>query len=564
MERMDLMNALSANGLDLELASDDLKNDPDIVLEAVKQNGRALKFASKEVKNNPEVVREAVNQNGSALLYASVQMKTNTEIVLVAVKKKGGALLYASDSVKGNPEIVLEAVKQNGTALMYASKELKNDPAVVLEAVRQAWGALDFASDRLKGDTKIVLEAVKQSGLALKFALDALKCDHDFILQCSKYDAQCLLYVSDELKDNPVFVQKAVHGNSKNQMYASSNIGSFSSVESISDISKQRAGSKGEDTKIDLKEEPAITDADAFWRGHAAEVVQAIFRQKLAARAVQRKMKLQSSSGQATEEPTSNEMKKKNGSQFLSAVESAVAIAAPIVPDRKATWEQMLLEMLLKREESPKPHVMSYKSAEHMVKDQFVLPIPFSGRGTQLYCSFKTDYDIGFEATLLNNATGEKSTIVPHARIQSHKEPECFRRGPFNDIESGLVLLRWDNSYSYFRSKKLSYYITVQWDERPNVEEKIEIDRGEIDACMKELQNAESLRQIAHAKSENHKSELTELQDSLRQLQEKISRKTLSIVNSEEEGRVTDQRAERQRVNVKNVVLSMVVGAGWV
>ena len=48
-----------------------------MVLEAVKQNGSALKYASEELKNDKEVVLEAVKQDGFALEYDSYELQND-------------------------------------------------------------------------------------------------------------------------------------------------------------------------------------------------------------------------------------------------------------------------------------------------------------------------------------------------------------------------------------------------------------------------------------------------------------------------------------------------------
>ena len=51
-ERQRLLEGVRQNGMDLQYASLELKNDPGIVLEAVRQNGMALQHASPELQNN--------------------------------------------------------------------------------------------------------------------------------------------------------------------------------------------------------------------------------------------------------------------------------------------------------------------------------------------------------------------------------------------------------------------------------------------------------------------------------------------------------------------------------
>jgi len=81
-------------------------------LAAVKKDGCALEYASDELRNNPEFMLDAVKQNGWALQYASYALKGNPEIVMAAVKDRSRALRYASAALKDNQEIVMAAVKR--------------------------------------------------------------------------------------------------------------------------------------------------------------------------------------------------------------------------------------------------------------------------------------------------------------------------------------------------------------------------------------------------------------------------------------------------------------------
>lgn len=85
--------------------NDDLRNDFDVMMEAVKKNGRNLRFASVELKANHEIVLEAV-KNGMALDFASENLRANREIVLEAVKNSDYAIQYASLNLRSDPEIL--------------------------------------------------------------------------------------------------------------------------------------------------------------------------------------------------------------------------------------------------------------------------------------------------------------------------------------------------------------------------------------------------------------------------------------------------------------------------
>ena len=88
-----------------------------------------LEYASEELRNNKEVVLEAVKKNGSALEYASERLQADKDVVLAAVKQYGDSIVYANwdSDVLYDREIILAAVKQR-TKLGKAWTEFKATP----------------------------------------------------------------------------------------------------------------------------------------------------------------------------------------------------------------------------------------------------------------------------------------------------------------------------------------------------------------------------------------------------------------------------------------------------
>ncbi len=74
-----------------------MQSNREVVLDVVKQNGYAFEFASKELRNDKEIVLEAVKHGScSTLEYASERLKDDEDVVLTAIKVNSYALGYAS------------------------------------------------------------------------------------------------------------------------------------------------------------------------------------------------------------------------------------------------------------------------------------------------------------------------------------------------------------------------------------------------------------------------------------------------------------------------------------
>ena len=168
-KRRDFIDIAMMNGMVLEFASDEIKNDKGAVSAAVNQNGLALKFAGRDVLNDVTTVSEAAHQNGLALKYLP----------------EGSELL-------NNFKVVEWAVKQNGLALKYASKDLKNDRELVYIATKQNPMALQFVGEDFKKDREFVEPILKREPNAIRFV------DYDFIQEEENADL-----VIDAIKKKP-------------------------------------------------------------------------------------------------------------------------------------------------------------------------------------------------------------------------------------------------------------------------------------------------------------------------------------------------------------------------
>ena len=163
MSKTELLEQIKrGNLLAFRYASEELRGDREVVLEAVRQNGNALRYASKELQGDRELVLEAVRQDGIALWYASKELKEDREVVLAAVTKDGDSLQYASKELRGDPQVVLAAVRQDGYALEYASEELRADLNFIKEVIKQ--------NPKLKENLHFILGEVRQNFFVLRFA----------------------------------------------------------------------------------------------------------------------------------------------------------------------------------------------------------------------------------------------------------------------------------------------------------------------------------------------------------------------------------------------------------
>ena len=113
----------------------------------------ALNRRQKMIDENStkEDVLEAVKQkqDGFYLQYASEALKGDRDVVMEAVKYDGCSLQYASEELRGDKEVLLKAAKNDWEALQYASEDLRNDREVVFAVVYWNYEALRYAGNDL-------------------------------------------------------------------------------------------------------------------------------------------------------------------------------------------------------------------------------------------------------------------------------------------------------------------------------------------------------------------------------------------------------------------------------
>lgn len=123
----------------LYVQNEEIQNNIKYVKKLLKNNERYIfSELSEKWRDNEEIVRSVVSEYGELLEFASERLKDDKKIVLEAIECKcndmwfgrgnipQSPLKYASGRLKDDDEIVLKAIMKNNEALRFASKRLKN------------------------------------------------------------------------------------------------------------------------------------------------------------------------------------------------------------------------------------------------------------------------------------------------------------------------------------------------------------------------------------------------------------------------------------------------------
>merc|ERR1712203_1112593 len=100
---------MGQNGVAIESASEDLRADIDVALEATAQDVKALRFLAKALRSDSNFVLRVLQQPESAR-----------------------APKFAPDSLRSDRAFMFAALNVNGRALEFASEDMRADKAIVM------------------------------------------------------------------------------------------------------------------------------------------------------------------------------------------------------------------------------------------------------------------------------------------------------------------------------------------------------------------------------------------------------------------------------------------------
>ncbi|CAE7179843.1 unnamed protein product, partial [Symbiodinium microadriaticum] len=125
-------------------------------------------------RGDRELVAEACWANGLALQHAPPELRNDWEVVMCAVSKSGTALMWASSELQADREVVLKAVEENGGALEYASQDseryrIPSNPAQHIVDAGGYGFDVRIGGGEWDGDTVLIATGTGSTGVQLGY-----------------------------------------------------------------------------------------------------------------------------------------------------------------------------------------------------------------------------------------------------------------------------------------------------------------------------------------------------------------------------------------------------------
>ncbi|EFC43801.1 predicted protein [Naegleria gruberi] len=193
-------------GFSLKYASDRLRDDKEVVMEAV-SNGYELFNVSDRLKSDKDVVLKAQQTFEKAYLLAPQHLKYDFDIKAARYEFNTRGIAKCHDRNQ-----ILRLIETKGYLFSYAKPKFKNDKEIILKFIEiNAWQAVENASPQLKDDSDIIRKSVENCGLTIRLASERLKNNKEIALIAMKTSAcKAIMDISDNLRQDREFLIEVV------------------------------------------------------------------------------------------------------------------------------------------------------------------------------------------------------------------------------------------------------------------------------------------------------------------------------------------------------------------
>eukprot|EP00930_Biecheleria_cincta_P079469 TRINITY_DN6731_c0_g1_i2.p1 TRINITY_DN6731_c0_g1~~TRINITY_DN6731_c0_g1_i2.p1 ORF type:complete len:446 (+),score=89.60 TRINITY_DN6731_c0_g1_i2:93-1340(+) len=205
-----LLESLLSGEVSLQDLDETARADRILVLAAVRASqGRALEHASQQLRGDKHVVLEAVSRNGLSLRHATPAMRFDRAVVLAAIRECPLALEHAHDSLRHDHDIILTAVRLSVRAVECIADEMKRNTDFACEVIAAFPAALLYLPTQITGSRSMLLKVLRRNGDALRFAIGWHR-DPEMALTAIQQAPQAVHHVDSELRQKTTFAEAAI------------------------------------------------------------------------------------------------------------------------------------------------------------------------------------------------------------------------------------------------------------------------------------------------------------------------------------------------------------------
>lgn len=131
-----------------------------------------FQFASEEIRADKDIAMQAIDVNPRQYKYMSPELQEDKDLAMQVVELYGGGYEYLPDGIAGDKDVALAAIAVNPNQFQYMPESLRDDEEVVCAAVTARDYLMRHASERIQNNPDL-LDAYMQTEEP-RSSLDAL------------------------------------------------------------------------------------------------------------------------------------------------------------------------------------------------------------------------------------------------------------------------------------------------------------------------------------------------------------------------------------------------------
>ena len=180
----------------------------DTLVYMIKENPLNLQYASEQLRDNADVVQLAVYYDPEAMQYASDRLKKDKTMAMFMAKfYRIEGLKYMHPWLKNDGELALKLLKMNGYALNYLSNRIKNSRVYINEALQTSPSLFFELPTKNKNDLTLAQVACERDYHCYKAVTKKIKEDKPLALKMMHYCYKLYPYLSKTMQEDKDVIQ---------------------------------------------------------------------------------------------------------------------------------------------------------------------------------------------------------------------------------------------------------------------------------------------------------------------------------------------------------------------
>lgn len=224
-------------------SNDSLKSDKLFALMALNSHSMNYKFLSESLKEDKQIIKNAVFSNGNAqyncLEYLPLKYKDDKKFMTFYIKCDGRNINFVSNKLKKDLELTYLAINTTPYAVEFIDNEYKDNEKLICRLLNKNIRCFEYISERLRNDKKIIIKCIKilqslsikkssefdktfefEAAILLRYTSPINRSDKEIVLPLITLNGYALQYASNELKQNKEIVYAAISNCPESYIYA--------------------------------------------------------------------------------------------------------------------------------------------------------------------------------------------------------------------------------------------------------------------------------------------------------------------------------------------------------